>query len=397
VKVLMLSHMYPSAVNPTAGIFVEEQVRALIRRGHDVRVLSPRAIAPPLLPRWKAHRQVPGVEIWDGIPVLRPRKLSLPRALLGPRNSDAMLTAIARPLKRVHAAWKFDVIHAHMLVPDGWAAACVGAELDVPVLATAHRADVLDIPARGESSRRKVAQAIDSIEQIATVSDAIRRATESVGSPRRPVRVVPNGADTTVFRPIDRDEALRALGIAPDGPVISYVGKLVPRKGVMDLAEALGTLSSGPNPPPTLLAAGIGELREDFERRASELGIADRVHFLGKVPHEQVATVMAAGDVFVLPSLSEGLPTVICEAMACARPVVATAVDGTPEIVRDGETGRLVPPREPAALASALSEVLYEPDKARAMGDRALEIALETYTWDANAALTEELYEAICH
>lgn len=396
MKVLMLSHMYPSAVNPTAGVFVEEQVRALIRRGHDVRVLSPRAIAPPLLPRWKAHRQVPGVEIWDGIPVLRPRKLSLPRALLGPRNSDAMLTAIARPLKRVHAAWKFDVIHAHMLVPDGWAAACVGAELDVPVLATAHRADVLDIPARGESSRRKVAQAIDSIEQIATVSDAIRRATESVGSPRRPVRVVPNGADTTVFRPIDRDEALRALGIAPDGPVISYVGKLVPRKGVMDLAEALGTLSSGPNPPPTLLAAGIGELREDFERRASELGIADRVHFLGKVPHEQVATVMAAGDVFVLPSLSEGLPTVICEAMACARPVVATAVDGTPEIVRDGETGRLVPPREPAALASALSEVLYEPDKARAMGDRALEIALETYTWDANAALTEELYEAIC-
>ncbi len=391
----MLSHMYPSAVNPTAGIFVEEQVRALVRRGHDVRVVSPRALAPPLIPRWKAHRQVPGVEVWDGIPVLRPRKLSLPRALLGHRNSDAMLAAIARPLKRVHAAWPFDVIHAHMLVPDGWAAACVGAELDVPVLATAHRADVLDVPARSEASRRKVAQAIDSIEQIATVSDAIRQATESVGTPRRPVRVVPNGADTEVFRPIDRDEALRSLGIDADGPVISYVGKLVPRKGVMDLAEALGELSRGPNPPPTLVAAGIGELREDFERRVAELGIADRVHLLGKVPHERVATVMCAGDVFVLPSLSEGLPTVVCEAMACARPVVATAVDGTPEIVRDGETGRLVPPRDPAALAAALGEVLYDDETAARMGARALEIGLETYTWDANAALTEELYEAI--
>ena len=395
MKVLMLSHMYPSAVNPTAGVFVEEQVRALVRRGHDVRVLSPRAIAPPLVPRWRAHREVPGVEIWDGIPVLRPRKLSLPKALLGHRNSDAMLTAIARPLRRVHKSWPFDVIHAHMLVPDGWAAACVGADLDVPVLATAHRADVLDIPARGEASRRKVAQAIDSIDQIATVSDAIRKATEGVGSPRRPVQVVPNGADTSVFFPIDRDEALRTLGIDVDGPVVSYVGKLVPRKGVMDLVEALGTLSTGSDPPPTLVAAGIGELREDFERRAAELGIADRVHLLGKVPHDRVATVMAAGDVFVLPSLSEGLPTVICEAMACARPVVATAVDGTPEIVRDGETGRLIPPRAPAALAEALAEVLYDPDKAHAMGERALEIGLETYTWDANAALTEGLYEAI--
>ena len=119
----MLSHMYPSAVNWTAGIFVHEQVRALARRGHDVRVVSPTGWAPPLLPRWRAVREVPGVDVVQGVPVLHPRKLSLPGGRLGARNGDAMLLSIARPLRRVHERWPFDVIHAHMLVPDGWAAA----------------------------------------------------------------------------------------------------------------------------------------------------------------------------------------------------------------------------------------------------------------------------------
>jgi len=395
MNVLMLSHMYPSAINPTAGVFVEEQVKALVRRGHDVRVLSPRPVAPPLVRRYRPHRAVPGVEIRDGIPVLRPRKVSLPGGRLGHRNCDAMHAAIAGPVQRVHRRWPIDVIHAHMLVPDGWAGAAAGADIDVPVLATAHRADVIDVPARSDQLRQRVTQAIDSVEQIATVSDAIRRETEALGSPRRPVEVVPNGADTRVFFPRDRVAARAALGVPTDCPTISYVGKLVPRKGVGDLIEAMGILAADDRPTPTLVAAGIGELRDQLGRRVTELGLDRHVRFVGKVPHERVAEVICAGDVFVLPSLSEGLPTVVCEAMACGRPVVATAVDGTPEIVRDPTTGRLVPPRAPEALAAALADVLSDSDAARRMGNEAHRIALEAYTWDANAALTERLYARI--
>jgi teichuronic acid biosynthesis glycosyltransferase TuaC len=391
----MLSHMYPSAVNWTAGIFVHEQVRALVRQGHDVRVVSPTGWAPPLLRRWSDFRRVPGVDTFQGVPVLYPRKLTLPGARLGHRNGDAMLWSIAKPLRTIQERWPFDVIHAHMLVPDGWAAARMGASLRVPVVATAHRADVLDVPARGDRSRAQVAEAVESIDQVCAVSAAIGAAAEALATPRRPVAVVPNGADTTVFTPRPMAEARARLGLPAEGPIVTYVGKLVPRKGVDTLIEAMGILARGEGGAPLLVAGGIGPMREDVERRAAELGVADRVRFAGKIPHDDVGWWMSAGDVFVLPSLSEGLPTVVCEAMNCGRPVVATAVDGTPEIVRDGETGLLVPPRDAGALAAALGRVLGEPGLAARMGEEALRIGRELYTWDANARRMTEIYAAV--
>ena len=321
LRVLMLSHMYPSPVNPTAGIFVHEQVRALRDLGHDVRVMSPKGYAPPLLSRWSAYHDVPKGDTVDGIPVLYPRKLTLPRALLGARNADAMRFAIAGPLRRIHQRWPFQVIHAHMLVPDGWAAARVGAGLGVPVLATAHRADVIDLPARSGALRRQVGQAVERIDQIVTVSRAIRESALTWGTPRREIQVVPNGADTTVFQPHDMAEARARLGVPQDQRVLTYVGKLVPRKGVDILVEAMGLVQlRRAEGAPLLLMAGIGELRDPLEARARALGIADRIRFVGKVAHDDVAWYMAAGEFFVLPSHSEGLPTVCCEALNCGRP-----------------------------------------------------------------------------
>lgn len=385
--------MYPSPVSWTAGIFVHEQARALVELGHDVRVVSPKAWAPPLLPRWKTFREVPGTDSVDGIPVLYPRKLTLPGARLGHRNSDAMSFAISGPLRRIHRRWPFDVIHAHMVVPDGWAAARIGAELGVPVVATAHRADVLDVPAQGPRSHDRVVEAIEDIGQICSVSRAIADAAEALATPRRPIEIVPNGADTRIFVARSRAEARAHLGLPDDGPIISFVGKLVPRKGVDTLIEAMGILGRRPGGAPLLVAAGVGELRPGLERRAEELGVGDRVRFVGKVPHEDVGWWMSAGDVFVLPSLSEGLPTVVCEAMNCALPVVATAVDGTPEIVRDGETGILIPTGDAPALAAALARILDEPDLAARMSAAALRIGQAEYTWAANARRMTEIYE----
>lgn len=388
----MLSHMYPSAINPTAGIFVHEQVRALRALGHDVRVASPTGIAPPLLPRWSAHRDVPGSDVVDGVPVLYPRKLTLPGSRLGTRNADAMFWAIRGPLTRIRGRWPFDVIHAQMLVPDGWAAARLGRRLGVPVLATAHRADVIDLPARGPAYARQVREAVEGIDQIATVSRAIRAATEAAGTPVRPVQVIPNGADTAVFFPRDRAEARRRLDVPADVPVVTYVGKLVPRKGVDVLVEALGLLAGRPAGAPLVLAAGIGEMRETLEARLAELGLSDRVRFVGKIPHDELPWYMCAGDVFVLPSYSEGLPTVACEALNCGVPMVATAVDGTPEIVRHEETGLLVPAGDATALADALERILGDHVLRARLAARAHEVGVSEFTWDANARRTAALY-----
>jgi glycosyltransferase involved in cell wall biosynthesis len=123
--------------------------------------------------------------------------------------------------------------------------------------------------------------------------------------------------------------------------------------------------------------------------------VLERIRFVGKVAHDEVAWWMAAGDVFCLPSLSEGLPTVVCEAMACGRAVVATAVDGTPEIVDDGATGLLVPPRDAQALATALDRLLGDEAMRRGFEDESLTRARATYTWAANARAHVGLYEAL--
>ncbi len=395
MRVLMLSHMYPSPVNPTFGIFVHEQVRALQRLGHDVRVVSPTGWAPPGLSRWSAHRAVPGTDVVDGVRVLYPKKLSIPGARLGAKNAHAMAFAIRGPLRRIHERWPFDVIHAQMVVPDGWAAVQIGRELGVPVVATAHRADVIDVPARSAALAAQVREAIGEIDQIATVSRAIRDSTEAAGTPRRPIAVIPNGADTSVFFPRDRHEARNRLDIPDDGLVLSYVGKLVPRKGVDILIEALGLLKSRLAHMPLLVAAGIGEMREPLEARAAELGLGDRVRFVGKIAHDDVAWYMAAGDVFVLPSYSEGLPTVACEALNCGVPMVATAVDGTPEIVRDDETGLLVPAGDAAALADALERILTDDELRARLATTAADVGRREFTWDANARQTAALYEAV--
>lgn len=393
----MLSHMYPSVVNPTGGIFVHEQVRALIDRGHDVRVVSPTGWAPPGLKRWQAHRRVTARDVVDGVTVFHPRKLTLPGARLGHRNADVFLLGVRGTIRRLHAEWPIDVIHAHMMVPDGWAAARIGAELGVPAVGTAHRADVLDIPAQGAASRMRVAEAVESLDAVVTVSRAIGDAAEAIARPRRPITVVPNGADAAVFMPRDAGEARRRLGLPEGVPMISYVGKLVPRKGVDTLVEAMGILARRPQGAPFLVMAGIGEMRPGLEARARALGVDDSVRFLGKVPHDDVGWVMSAGDVFVLPSLSEGLPTVVCEAMACRLPVVATAVDGTPEIVDDPATGLLVPPRDPSALATALARVLDDAALREAMGAEALRRSAADYTWAANARRMEDVYRQVMH
>ena len=226
MKILVLSHLYPSPADPTAGTFVHEQVGALVELGHDVRVVSPTGVAPPLLKRWERYRDVPGVDRVDGIPVLYPRKITLPGGRLGHWNAESMRLAVAGPLTRIHRRWPFDVIHAHMLVPDGWAAARVAGRIGVPVLATAHRADVLDVPARGGQQRTQVEEAVAWVDQIVAVSRAMRTACEGLATPRRPVAVVPNGADARVFFPRDRADVRRRLGLPLDERIISFVGVL---------------------------------------------------------------------------------------------------------------------------------------------------------------------------
>lgn len=210
----------------------------------------------------------------------------------------------------------------------------------------------------------------------------------------RGVAVIPNGiAPLPAGEP--PAEPLGPIGSIqrpPGGPVVLYAGRLRTRKGVAVLLEAFARLR-GEQPGATLVLAGDGEQRSALETQARALGLGDAVRFAGAQPRGAMAGWYAAADVFCLPSLYEGFPLAILEAMAAGLPVVATAVAGIPEAVEDGVTGRLVPPEDAAALARALAELAADPTAARRMGAAGRRRVEEEFAIPRIAAAYLELWE----
>jgi glycosyltransferase involved in cell wall biosynthesis len=183
------------------------------------------------------------------------------------------------------------------------------------------------------------------------------------------VVVIENGCDLGRFdpdRPLPSDLRSR-LGFGEDDPVLMVIGRLEPQKGHAILIEALPEIRRS-FPRVRLLCLGEGGLKPQLEAQARRLGLEDAVRFLGRQP--RIEEWLPLADLTVLPSFYEGLPLVALESLAAGRAVVATAVDGTPEVVVDGVTGLTVPPGEPVPLARAVCELLGDPEKRQAMALR---------------------------
>ena len=202
-----------------------------------------------------------------------------------------------------------------------------------------------------------------------------------------PSRVVTlrNGVDLARFSPGDRDAARKRLGL--DGFTLLSVGSLIPRKGHELIIAALADL-----PDARLLIAGSGPMRAELERVAEEKGVASRVRFLGEIAHDALTDAYRAADIFVLASSREGWANVLLEAMACGTPVVATNVNGTPEVVQDPKLGALVQERSAPALAQAIKQLrALSPDR------RAVRTYAEQFSWDDTARANKALFFAAAH
>jgi len=201
-----------------------------------------------------------------------------------------------------------------------------------------------------------------AVHQVLAVSDDLAdRMARAIGFPRERIQVIPNGVDTERFRPSEMPKAeLRGqLGLLPDGFLVGMVARFVEFKDHAGVFRALASLREL-GVEAHLALAGEGPLHGQLEEFARELGIADRVHFLGHVP--QVGTLLHSLDVLVSNSSHcEGMSNVILEAMACGVPVVATRVAASPELLDEGTAGLLIPPRDPEALAQALRQVIESP------------------------------------
>jgi glycosyltransferase involved in cell wall biosynthesis len=175
------------------------------------------------------------------------------------------------------------------------------------------------------------------------------------------------------------------------------LGRMVYKKGFSYLLEAFPRILER-HPAARLMIAGYGDLREQLERRAAELGIAASVVFPGQLTRDQAARAISAADVYTVPSVLDqagnvdGLPNALLEGMSAARPIVASRVAGIPDVIEDGVHGLLVPERDPAALADAITRLLDDSVLARGLGERARRRVLEELTWDTAAERFEAAY-----
>jgi teichuronic acid biosynthesis glycosyltransferase TuaC len=354
LKILTFTSLYPSAARPNYARFVETRLLELVGSGAvEAVVVAPVPWFPsghPRFGRYAAFARTPREETRAGIRVLHPRFPALPG--LGKSIVPILMAAGALPAARAlrRAGFDFEAIDAHYFYPDGAAAAILGAMLERPVVITARGTD-LNVFARQGASRRWISWAARRAAAVVTVSEALRQVALGVGMEARKLHVLRNGVDLVRFRPIDRADRRRALGL--DGLVVATVGNLVNEKGHDLAVQALAQL-----PGATLLVVGEGPSRTALEALAQANGVGDRVRFLGAIAQEELAKVYGAADVLVLGSEREGWPNVLLEAMACGTPVVAAAVGGCPEIVAAPEAGLLLEARTADAVARAIGKVV---------------------------------------
>ncbi len=223
---------------------------------------------------------------------------------------------------------------------------------------------------------------------IAVSNDLARCLRRRVGVPEGKIRVVHNGIPVERFDRPPGDALRGALGGADGRPIVLTTARLDMLKGHAHLLEAAATV-----PEPVFVLAGEGPLRERLEARARQLGLEGRVVFLGH--RDDVPELLAVADLFVLPSISEGLPLSVVEAMAAGKPVVATAIGGIDEAVVDGETGILVPPADPVALAAAIRRLLAEGSFARRLGEAGRARARREFSAEAMAERIGGIYAEV--
>lgn len=380
LKIAVVTRYFPSSAEPWQGRSAYQTLRVVARQA-DVQVFYPNSSYPSLLkPRSRSYRKLDGT--WNPSDV-KTNYYDFPCLPLISRPINGWLAA--RALLPHVRAFAPDLIFSCILYPDGYSALKIGQALSVPVVAMSIGSDINRIGDRvTEMHTRTVLREADF---LVTVSDDLRKKAIVMGASPQKARSIINGCDLSVFHVRDRMEARQKLCIHPAAEVVVYTGRMDVKKGLRELVEAAVSLHPD-RPNLHVFMVGEGPDRPIIQRALDASNAAGYIHVLPACTFADVAVWMAAANLVTLPSYMEGCPNVVLEALASGRPVVATNVGGIPEIMNDS-CGRLVPPRDPVALAQAIHTVLDSTWDAAALS------AHRSRSWNAVAAELHELFQSL--
>ncbi len=357
----------------------ERLSEALARLGHRVVVITERRNR-----RWPAREVLAGFEV---------RRLPcLPRRGLHVATASSALAAYLLGSRRP------DLIHVHQYGASAATAIACARLRRVPAVLKVTNTGPHGLGPVLERQRLRRLQRALHLRADACVATSRRAAEElaGLGVPSDRIRCIPNGVDCEAYRPVDpatRERLRRRLGLGP-GPVVLFLGRLVPQKAPDLLLVAVGRLV-GRLPPelrPELVYAGEGPLRAEL-RKAARSWPEIRVRFPGAVPDPR--PWLGAADLLALPSRFEGLSNALLEALACGLPVVASRVSGTEDVFAAGEVGRLVEPGDAEGFGRALAELLADPGLRARVAGEARRVAEKAFSLDAVAEQTLALYEGL--
>jgi glycosyltransferase involved in cell wall biosynthesis/ubiquinone/menaquinone biosynthesis C-methylase UbiE len=401
MKIAMIASTYPRYEGDGAARFNHSIAEALAGLGHEVHVVLP--YTPAMRPfATPVHIHVFRY-IW-------PNSLSMmgyAQAMESDRRMKKLAYVLAPPffaggglkLWRVVRRHHVDLIHAHWVIPNGFIAAIVAKLTGRPLFISLHGSDIF-FARRNPFLGALASWSFKQAAGVTACSPELYAGAVALGAAPRKLHLLPWGADATRFKPTagNKVEALQAqFGLGPMARVVMGVGRLVGKKGFAYLIEALARLRDD---FPNLLVMLVGDGPEltALRARAEALDVADRVLFAGNVAWSDIPHYLALADIFAMPSIhdngnADGLPTVILEAMAAGKPIVASNVGGIALVVEEGRNGFLVAEGAPNALAAALGKLLRSDEMLAACGRRSRELVEQRLNWHNVARSFVEMYE----
>ena len=391
MRILHAASSYPLNQEDSAAPFMEEMLSALGARGIDVTVVVPRmkglvegnrsgvdVVGAPYAPRklqvWGYGRSL------DAQNRLRPMALAV---------APSALASMGLTLRQLIRRNRPEIVHLHWVLPQGLLTAAVPD--DIPVVVSAHGADARFVRGRLGPLARRILQRADAV--VAASSQILDLLAEVEPSIRAKSRVIPHGAASDVFNPMSKGDARASLGIDPKTRLVLAVGRLVSKKGFAHLIRSMGFLS---DLDALLCIVGDGPERTILQRAVQE-DQHDKVQLVGAQPRELVAKWMAASDVVVVPSVSDGHdvdsgPVVLMEALAMGRPVVASRVGMAPDLIEDDVNGYLLSSTSPESIASAVRDAILDTTR---LGVGARKTFDSVGDWDRVARQLQTLYESV--
>ncbi|WP_430790443.1 glycosyltransferase [Virgibacillus flavescens] len=393
MNILIISHMYPSKTKEINGVFVHEQVKELIKQGHNVKVVSPVPFVPSLLkqlsPKWKNYDATPATDVIDTVEVHYPTFIALPKRINFHRSGQRMYHGIKKTVADIYKEFKFDVIHAHVALPDGAAAVQLAQDFNVPLITTIHGQDLQHTIHKDLKCRNQVTQVLTESSNTILVSHKLNTIRKKF------FPEIEDGKCTVIHNgvaPLFLEPTKQPVSTTNQTDIkILCVANLLQPKGIDFSIKAMAKIVEN-YPNMTYQIIGVGPEADTLYRLVKKLGLENNVVFLGAKSREEVSRYMNESDIFLLPSWNEAFGVVYIEAMASGIPVIGCKGEGVEDIVDSGVDGYLVDPKDVDDIVRVTTELVANPTMRLEMGKAARIKVENNFTWEKSAAKLIDVY-----